>query len=161
MAERVVRRRNGDEVVVVMDDDVADALASTRIYMDRKGYPRFLLPTGESVYLARFVMGATDPSIFVDHISGNHMDNRRENLRLATNSQNRANSKLPSTNTSGRRGITWHRQSGKWQASIGVRGRYIYLGLFADPDDAARAYRTAAETHFGSFAAHLSREAVK
>lgn len=87
---------------------------------------------------------------FVDHINGNGLDNRRENLRLATNSQNLANKGAPISNTSGIKGVSRHGK--KWQAKIKGDGRQIHLGLFVDILDAARAYNEAALKYHGEFA---------
>lgn len=89
----------------------------------------------------------------VDHVNGDPFDNRRANLRLANDSLNAANRRLlTAVNTSGFRGVVFHRLLGKWQAGIKCRGRSIYLGVFASPEDAARAYDAAARRLFGEFA---------
>jgi len=88
----------------------------------------------------------------VDHINLDKTDNRIANLRLATRSQNKANTLRPFTNTSGVKGVSWHRQGRKWQARIKVNGKNKNLGLFTNIDAAAAAYRHAADEHFGEFA---------
>ncbi len=88
----------------------------------------------------------------VDHINGNKRDNRRSNLRLATYSGNTSNSKKRITNTSGYKGVTWHKQCQKWQASVKKDGKGYYLGLFDDPREAHKAYRIKAVELFGEFA---------
>lgn len=92
------------------------------------------------------------PPTSLDHRNGQKDDNRFANLRLATSSQNGANRRLPQHNTSGYRGVTKHTQTGKWQSQIGVAGRSIHLGLYADAVDAARAYNKAAAEAFGEYA---------
>lgn len=99
--------------------------------------------------------------IDVDHINGDGLDNRRSNLRLATGSDNNANRIRLLTNTSGRRGVTWHRQAKRWQAGITRYRKRIHLGLFTDLDAAARAYDTAARALFGEFARPNFPEAPK
>jgi len=88
----------------------------------------------------------------VDHRNGDGLDNRRENLRPATRSQNIANSRPSSSSKSGLKGVDWHRQRGKWRAQITVLGRHQYLGLFATALEAAAAYDRAAVEAFGEFA---------
>lgn len=90
--------------------------------------------------------------LMVDHINGNGLDNRRSNLRLATNSQNQANRRLLSLNTSGFRGVTFNKACNKWQAGIKLQGKSYHLGLFTQAEDAARAYDQKSIEMFGEFA---------
>lgn len=83
----------------------------------------------------------------IDHKNRIRDDNRIDNLRLATNAQNSANKDAPSNNTSGVKGVHWHSTAGKWQASLSVGGRRIYLGLH-DDIEAAASTRAAAEDTF-------------
>lgn len=88
----------------------------------------------------------------LDHKNLNKADNRITNLRECDDSTNQANCTMRPTNTSGRKGVTWNRKCGKWQAGIKRQGRSVHLGLFVDLDDAAAAYAVAAESYFGQFA---------
>ena len=88
------------------------------------------------------------PNHQVDHVNGNPSDNRIANLREATSSENNQNRRQMGNNTSGYRGVTKHKQTGKWQACICAAGRAIYLGLFTLPEQAHAAYLAAkAEMH--------------
>lgn len=90
--------------------------------------------------------------IIVDHINGDGLDNRRENLRFATNSENMQNSRLQKNNTSGYKGVYWDRGRNKWIVRIKVNGRRLNLGYFDDPKEAALVYDRGAMEHFGEFA---------
>lgn len=90
------------------------------------------------------------PSGQVDHENGQKTDNRKTNLRVATGSQNRANSRLPNTSTSGLKGVSQFRD--KWRASIRQHRKSIHLGTFDTPQEAHRVYADAAERLFGRFA---------
>jgi HNH endonuclease/AP2 domain len=91
----------------------------------------------------------------IDHVNGNKDDNRWENLREATRSQNIANARTPGCNTSGYKGVYFDRSKPRvkpWRASITVDGRTVRLGYFATPEKAWLAYVLAARKHYGDFA---------
>lgn len=98
----------------------------------------------------RVVLNA-GPGTRVDHANGNGLDNRKENLRFATPSQSRANTRSPRGKAPGYRGVL--RQSGiAWSAHISIKGRKLRLGSFCTAEAAARAYDDAAKRLFGEFA---------
>lgn len=87
----------------------------------------------------------------LDHINGIKTDNRIANLRLASASDNTRNRGPYRTNTAGFKGVTRHKQTGRWQAACWANGRQNYLGLFDTPSEAAEAYRSFAKQHHGEF----------
>jgi HNH endonuclease len=99
--------------------------------------------------LAWLYMTGEWPGGDLDHIDRNPTNNRWANLRLATNSQNQANTVAWATGTSGFKGVNW--KNGAWWARISVRRRRAFLGCFDTPGSAALAYAIAAEKHFGEF----------
>ena len=102
--------------------------------------------------LARFYMTGEWPENDIDHINRDRDDNRFANLRLATRSENHANRGMRIDNTSGLKGVHWHKQRQKWTAHIKHNGKTVYLGLFESKDEAYKAYCDAANAHFGTFA---------
>lgn len=77
----------------------------------------------------------------VDHRNHNRVDNRRENLRLATRSQNVANTRPRAGKY---KGVAWNKRDCRWHAQIGVNGARLWLGRHTCPKAAARAYDLAA-----------------
>lgn len=88
----------------------------------------------------------------IDHIDRNRLNNKIENLREATTAQNNANSKIRKDNTSGLKGITWHKASNKWCAQLMVNCKQNHIGLFFNIEDAQAAYLQARRKHLGEFA---------
>lgn len=84
----------------------------------------------------------------IDHKDRNPRNNRIDNLRPATNSQNSLNAGLRSNNTSGYKGVHLHTPTQKWLASIVIDQKRYHLGLFNNILDAVAA-RKAAEEAFG------------
>lgn len=87
----------------------------------------------------------------IDHINGDRLDNRIENLRVVTCVENCRNAKMPSNNTSGVNGV--HKYKRKWKAMITVDFRLIYLGLFSTLEEAIKA-RKLADIKYGFHANH-------
>jgi hypothetical protein len=85
----------------------------------------------------------------IDHIDGNPANNKIENLREATSAQNNQNRKV--TNSSGIKGVVWHKQSKKWVASICVNRRSVHLGSFLSIEEAALVANTARQSAHGDF----------
>jgi hypothetical protein len=104
------------------------------------------------------IHGADPGTKILDHINGNGLDNRIENLRLANHSQNGSNQKKTHRNTSGTVGVVWHKSSKKWQAQIEVHQKNIYLGLFSSKADACAARKAAESRYFGSFSYDISQQ---
>lgn len=96
------------------------------------------------------IMPAPDGQ-FVDHINGNGLDNRRENLRLVTHQQNSFNQKHHG-GSSKFKGVSIDRSSGSWRAYITVDGKRKHLGRHGTELDAAKAYDMAAKEFFGEYA---------
>ena len=87
-----------------------------------------------------------------DHINGNGLDNRKENLRACTRTQNNCNRKAQSKNTSGYKGVYRTANRKRWRVWIGVNGASKYIGTFDTPEQAAKAYDDAAKEMHGDFA---------
>lgn len=87
----------------------------------------------------------------IDHINGNGLDNRRKNLRICTHQENTWNSRK-NPNSSGFHGVCWKKREQLWVAQITKSYKKIWLGLFKNKIDAAKAYDEAAKKLHGKFA---------
>jgi hypothetical protein len=137
--------------VAIVDADVADILSAHRwsalIRPDGTAYAHRRV-NGRAVYMHR-VIACAPRGVEVDHINGNKLDNRSENLRLATSTQNKANA---GPRSGSYKGVSFDKARGQWRARVMVGGVERFLGRFASETDAARAYDVAAQEIFGEFA---------
>lgn len=102
-------------------------------------------PSGKNKeFLHNFLMGPGE-GLEVDHIDGNPLNNQRENLRVCTHAQNNRNRKRAKNNTSGYKGVSFHKNTGRWQAALS-------LGLYSSKEEAALAFDKAAIAFFGEYA---------
>jgi hypothetical protein len=113
-------------------------------YISDKGRKR-------TIYMHRQILGVGIGQR-IDHVNADGLDNRRKNLRVATQSENLANARLRSNNRSGLKGVSWSKERRLWEAKIRVRGKTIHLGRHLTPVGAALAYDLAAVEFFGEFA---------
>ena len=142
--------------------------------LDAKDYYRFgnlkwtINGNGRKFYATRFVKigpGKTKTlrlhreimqapkDLLVDHRNCNTLDNRRENLRLATHSQNTCNSQIYKPRGSSKfRGVQFRKQKGRWVGIIYHNKKLIWLGTFDNEIEAAKAYDDAAKKYHGEFA---------
>jgi len=91
------------------------------------------------------------PKNHIDHINNDKTDNRIENLREATHSQNGCNRPMAPYNTSGFKGVSWMSKARRYKAQITADGKTYSLGMFDDPGMAYEAYKKAAQELHGEF----------
>jgi hypothetical protein len=109
-------------------------------------------------YMHRFIVGA-DPNLDVDHENGNTLDNRKENLRIASRSDNMKNRNHSVIAKSGFRGVYAKKGAGKpWYARIVKYGKVKHLGYFYTAEEAAKAFDKAAKEIYGEFCGRLNFE---
>ena len=128
-----------------IDDEDASKLVGFNIHKNSKGYAEIRwTECGElkSMLVHRLVMGACGGMV-IDHINGDPMDNRKENLRLSSKLENAQNHKVYKTNTTGVTGVSWHKGAGKYTARISANGVRHILGYFDTIEEAAKEYKKA------------------
>lgn len=104
----------------------------------------------KNIYMHRQILGCCETE--GDHKNRDTLDNRRQNLRECTSSQNKINGSLRKTNSTGFRGVSLYKKTGKFAASIWVNKAKTFLGYFTTSENAARAYDEAAKKFHGDFA---------
>ena len=155
MAKEIPLTKN--KITVVSDEDYefliqwkwfADKHKHTyyaaRNFVNEKGQRRILR-------MHRVILGAKSTEA-VDHKNGDGLDNRRENIRLATSQLNQANRGINGNKTSHFKGVYFCKNVSKWRAKITVNKKTIDLGVHNREEDAANAYDVMAESIFGEFA---------
>jgi hypothetical protein len=123
-------------------------------YIDHSGYNKILIDGYP--YLAHRLAWLYEygelPKQDIDHINGNKADNRIKNLRLATGSQNIANSKIHKNNKAGFKGVYFDKHSKKYRSCIRKDGEVYHLGSFKTAIEASEEYILAAKNLFGEYA---------
>jgi hypothetical protein len=95
-----------------------------------------------NIFMHRLLMGLAageGHTVEVDHINGNGLDNRRQNLRKATPSQNQQNYRARKGFSSSHRGVSWCKRDRRWRATYHLMGKEYYVGSFVSEEDASRA----------------------
>lgn len=139
--------------ITIVDDDDYDFLMQWKWYCgndyaqrNSKGDKKRKI-----IYMHR-VINKTPDGLETDHINGDYFDNRKENLRSVTQSQNQRNTSSHKESSSKYKGVSLKKGRNKWEVRIKTSGIYKYIGLFEDETTAAKAYNEAAIKYFGEFA---------
>lgn len=116
--------------------------ANDRTFYAIRSLPRVAGESRKFVYMHREIM-ATPKGFCVDHINGDGLDNRRNNLRNVTQSMNALNQvRLSKRNKSGFVGVYWSKQKGKWHALVAFKEGSKHIGFFDDVVEAANQVKT-------------------
>lgn len=152
--------RHGKGRFAIVDDGLYEELMRVRwtiVNPDGTSYVRGEVE-GKETYMHRYVAGA-EKGQYVDHKNRDTLDNRRENLRVCSQSENGGNSKKHwgkggKKSFSKYKGVRYISRQCKnhWYAQIQVNKEPIYLGVYLTEEAAARAYDEAARRYFGGFA---------
>lgn len=132
----------------VVDEEDYERVKHLRWMLTKKGYVTYRPDMHTHVMLHNLVMNVPNSS-GVDHIDRDKLNNQKHNLRITTNSiqgQNRGRFK---NNSTGFRGVSYHKGHNKFQASIKFNYQAIHIGYFETKEEAARAYDKMAITLFG------------
>lgn len=135
---------------VLLDKDIYEKYYKTLYLHRKKDYISVRVFTGKKEALARLIMNVKDSQKSIDHINGNTLDNRRENLRVVTHQENMMNKSDYKNNSSGVKGVNKNSQ-GLWVARIQVGGKRIFLGSSTDKDKMIKLRLEAEREYFGKY----------
>jgi len=154
MPSFTITNHKKQEFVVLYDEEDTELIAQYTWYVGH-GYAATMDRHKDGsvylLYMHRRIMEAPERMI-VDHINGDPLDNRKENLRFCTHSENMRNRKLNNNNTSGYKGVALDKQTKKFRARIRVNRVLKELGSFQTALEAAHVYNSKAKELFGEFA---------
>lgn len=140
---------------VIIDSNKLYKCKDTTWCVDTNGYAIATINSRRWV-IQRYLLQTDDFHTEVDHINGNPLDNKMQNLRICTHSENSKNLKTKKNNTSGHAGVRI-KGDDKYQASIMINRKSINLGLFSSFDQAVQARCDAELKYFGKFSPSLCR----
>lgn len=136
----------------IVDDEDYDFLSQWKWHINT-GYAARMSPLVNKkrsvILMHRIIMSASDDK-HVDHINGNRLDNRRDNLRICTRSENMMN-REKKCGSSKYKGVHYNKRGKFWRAGITYNNKYYYLGSYVSEIDAAKAYNSAALKYFKQF----------
>ncbi len=135
-------------MTAIIDDEDYERVNSLSWYFNGRYAAR--KENGKTILLHRFII-KPKKGFVTDHINGDRLDNRKANLRVCTQSQNRANSKRSTNNKSGYKGVCYDKRLKKYRAYIRKDGIMYNLGLFKTAIEAHRAYVKKADELFGEY----------
>jgi hypothetical protein len=138
--------KHGANAFAIVDDDNYEQLIPYKWTANKLGYA--IRREGESIIFMHRQVTICAEDKEIDHINRNKLDNRKENLREISHRDNLTNIVLHKHNTSGVKGVYWHKAKNKWRAYIDVYGKRKYLGSYALIEDAKKA-RVEAEKENG------------
>jgi hypothetical protein len=139
--------KTGEQIVV--DEDIYELIKDRKFYIHTGGYVQFW-GNKKMNYLHRYINN-TPKGMQTDHINGNRLDNRRENLRTCSPLENAQNSRRK-TGKIEYRGVSFDDRKKRYQARIKIDKKHKHIGLFDTAWEAAVAYNIFARMYHGEFA---------
>lgn len=145
-----------NEQIYIDKEDLDKILDYHRyISINTNGYA-YLRYNQQDYFIHRLIMNIpckynNDSKIIVDHINGNRLDNRKSNLRICTKNLNPINCKLYKNNSSGCKGVNWNKRLKKWEVNIYYKHQHIYLGIYANYEEAVSVRKEAEKKYFKEY----------
>lgn len=152
-------KRNNDNIAIIEifnknKEKISETLVDDELYYNLIQYPWHIsqgYPTSKKVgRMHRFIMNY-DGNDYIDHINNNSLDNRKNNLRIASPQENMMNRKSSINVTSQYIGVSFDKTRNKWKAYITIDNKFKYLGRFKSEQDAAKARDEATKKFYNEF----------
>lgn len=119
--------------VVDLEDSVIE---KSKWSLQKRGYAVAYIDK-QLVLMHHLILGKPKKGLVIDHINRNKLDNRKDNLRFVKQEINTRNAHIPSTNTSGFKGVTYEKRRRKWAAQLVYRGKNHFGGYYDTIEEAA------------------------
>lgn len=142
---KYIKLTQGKEVIV--DDEDYEFLSQFKWYYN-KGYA---VRGASPKILMHRVINKTKDGYDTDHINRNTLDNRKENLRTATRTENQINKNLQKNNTSGYKGVSWHKRINAWSVIVNYKKQQLHCGYYNDLEKAIMAHKKVNQWFHGDF----------
>ena len=153
-----VNLNNSDENIMICDLEDWNKQKDCYWIKNRGGYATSC-KNHKTIIFHRIIMGTNNSKIQVDHINGNKLDNRKQNLRICSNQENSFNKNKNSNNSSGYKGVYFDKERNKWRSSIQFNGKSIKSSKRYDtPEEAYEWYVQKSNELFGDFSVFKSRK---
>ena len=144
--------KNYGKYFAMVDDEDYEYLMqwNWQVHISNRAQYAKRLDGNKVIMMYREILKCNSTTLIVDHINHNGLDNRKENLRTATRSENAKNRK--GSGKSKYLGVSWHWRIKRWFAGCHVNKKRIHLGSYKTEEEAALAYNEAAKIYHGEFA---------
>lgn len=157
MKQITIWRRDSSSGLFALVDDYNFAWLNKFVWLLHKNglntiYAKTYLGSKKYIDMHKLILPSPSVDLTPDHINGNGLDNQEHNLRLATKSQNFANTNKRNSNCSSKyKGVCWDKNRNSWKVEICCKGVRQHIGYYSTEAEAALAYNKVAFDYFGEF----------
>lgn len=148
-----IKLKNSNLYFIIDEEDYN--LVSRYTWYLAKRHKNYYVITGSGnnkILLHRLILNVIERNIHVDHINHDGLDNRKLNLRICSNTENRRNQRKRKNTSSKYKGVYWDKSKKKWAVIVTFEKKKYFLGRFNDEIDAAKCYNEFAKKYHKEFA---------